>query len=284
VIIIISGVVVVRLWLVKKRALFPRLYFITQRAMSTSTTRLIANRASRITMHRDGRSSSRCRRRRHPNVVVRAKSSSLADEVSAALKGISIVVVGDDERANDAVARSLAKHLGYSPVSVPALIASSVESGAVESEESDETLSEEARALLLENGAHEQLSTYLRLCVATAGGGRGATARGDCWTWLFGSVTVWVDLEGADESAPQREAYELSEVRVVVKDGASLDDEETTGQVLAGIKALVEADDQLCGKKNLYVRFGCRGDWPDLQPPGEYAGDASAAANNAQQS
>ena len=130
-IIIISVVVVVRLWLVKKRALFPRLYFITQRAMSTSTTRLIANRASRIAIHRDGRSSSRCRRRRHPNVVVRAKSSSLADEVSAALKGISIVVVGDDERANDAVARSLAKHLGYSPVSVPALIASSVESGAV---------------------------------------------------------------------------------------------------------------------------------------------------------
>ena len=38
-------------------------------------------------------------------------------------------------------------------------------------------------------------------------------------------------------------------------------------RVLVGIDALLKADEQLCGKKNLYVRFGCRGDWPDLQPP-----------------
>jgi hypothetical protein len=94
---------------------------------------------------------------------------------------------------------------------------------------------------------------------------------------LFGAITVWVDSEGADARAPQREAYELSEVRVVVKDGVPVDGDAAADQVLEGIETLVDADDQLCGKKNLYVRFGCRGDWPDLKPPGEYAGDAATA-------
>ena len=95
-------------------------------------------------------------------------------------------------------------------MSVPALVASTA---AMERDGEGEEADAEAEALVLENSAHEQLSTFLRLVVATRGGGRGATARGDCWTWLFGSVTVWIDLEGADEEAPQRDAYELSEVR-----------------------------------------------------------------------
>jgi hypothetical protein len=68
----------------------------------------------------------------------------------------------------------------------------------------------------------------------------------------------------------------LSEVRVVVRKVAGFDASGAAEQVLAGIKALVTADESLCGKKNLYVRFGCRGDWPNLQPPGEFAGDAVA--------
>lgn len=192
------------------------------------------------------------------------------------LGGCSIVVVGDDERANDAVARALAKRLGYACVSVPALVTSALAGGAVEEEEADGT-TPEARRVVVENSAHEQLSTYLRLCVATCGGGRGATARGDCWTWLFGMVSVWVDAEGADASAPQREAYELSEVRVVVKRGEEVDYEGAADRVMEGINALVEADGELCGRKNLYIRFGCRGDWPNLQPPGEWKGELGAS-------
>jgi hypothetical protein len=30
----------------------------------------------------------------------------------------------------------------------------------------------------------------------------------------------------------------------------------------------VEGDSQLPGKKGFYVKMGCRGDWPVLQPPG----------------
>lgn len=32
----------------------------------------------------------------------------------------------------------------------------------------------------------------LRCCIATAGGGVGASARGDCWPILHGGITVWL--------------------------------------------------------------------------------------------
>lgn len=38
----------------------------------------------------------------------------------------------------------------------------------------------------------ESLSTQLRSCIATCGGGRGAAARGDCWRHLFGFITLWL--------------------------------------------------------------------------------------------
>lgn len=218
------------------------------------------------------------RARRASSRGVRARASpdaELASRVVDALKGCSVTIVGDDERLNDAVARALAVRLGYSPVSVPALVRSTA---AMERDDDGddgddgEEVDEATAALVLENSAHEQLSTFLRLVVATCGGGRGATARGDCWTWLFGSVTVWVDGEETDADAPQRDAYELSEVRVTARGGDETDAEATAARVLVGIDALLTADEQLCGKKNLYVRFGCRGDWPDLQPPGDEGG------------
>ena len=135
-----------------------------------------------------------------------ATRATKGETVAAKLKGVSVVVVGDDADANDVVARALAVRLAYSPVSVPALLESTMARGAEEgmTVDDDDDMSEDAKALVLENSAHEQLATFLRVCVATCGGGRGATARGDCWTWLFGAITVWVDAEGADESAPQR--------------------------------------------------------------------------------
>lgn len=36
------------------------------------------------------------------------------------------------------------------------------------------------------------LSTQLRSCVATYGGGGVAAARGDCWQHLFGFITIWL--------------------------------------------------------------------------------------------
>lgn len=36
------------------------------------------------------------------------------------------------------------------------------------------------------------LSTQIRSCIATCGDGGGAAARGDCWRYLFGFITVWL--------------------------------------------------------------------------------------------
>ena len=84
---------------------------------------------------------------------------------------------------------------------------------------------EDAEALMVENSVHEQLSQFLRVSLATCGAnGVGALARGDCWAWIFGMITIWVDDEESaklseenPERFPQREAYELADIRVVLK-------------------------------------------------------------------
>lgn len=38
----------------------------------------------------------------------------------------------------------------------------------------------------------ESLSTYVRCCIATCGGGIGAAARSACWRHLHGAVTIWL--------------------------------------------------------------------------------------------
>lgn len=38
-------------------------------------------------------------------------------------------------------------------------------------------------------------------------------------------------------------------------------------QIMQRVAELVKKDEDLCGKKGVYMKFGCRGDWPDLQPP-----------------
>lgn len=42
-------------------------------------------------------------------------------------------------------------------------------------------------------------------------------------------------------------------------------------QILQAVDQLVRQDTNLCGKKGVYMKFGCRGDWPDLQPPDKNA-------------
>ena len=61
-----------------------------------------------------------------------ATRATKGETVAAKLKGVSVVVVGDDADANDVVARALAVRLAYSPVSVPALLESTMARGAEE--------------------------------------------------------------------------------------------------------------------------------------------------------
>ena len=102
-----------------------------------------------------------------------------------------------------------------------------------------------AGLVIAENAVFEQLSTHIRCCVSTSGGGRGAAARGACWDYLFGQFTVWLDdvptaeraaaeaekaaaaaatkKEGdedaesdEDDTMAQREAYEFADVHLVM--------------------------------------------------------------------
>ena len=73
--------------------------------------------------------------------------------------------------------------------------------------------------------------------------------------------------------APQRQAYEQADIRIAI----AKDESEVmtpaqianaiSNQVLQRVAEIVKKDEDLCGKKGVYMKFGCRGDWPDLQPP-----------------
>ena len=202
--------------------------------------------------------------------ALKAACDAVADE----MKGVSVTFVGDNEQANVAVANALAKTLGYTPLSTPALIEQ------VTSSTREEILAEDGEAglVIAENAVLEQLSTMIRCCVATSGGGKGATARGDCWDYIFGQFTVWLDDVDAVEkakldpdSAPQRDAYAFADVRLVLSSTEVRTEHAATNiatQVMSAVAQLIEGDPQLSGKKGFYVKMGCRGDWPVLQPPG----------------
>lgn len=49
----------------------------------------------------------------------------------------------------------------------------------------------------------------------------------------------------------------------------------TMKEVLPAVETLLKKDKELCKKKALYVRLGCRGDWPNLKPP-EWNPDSEA--------
>ena len=50
-------------------------------------------------------------------------------------------------------------------------------------------------------------------------------------------------------------------------------------ETLEALRGLLAREGQtLCSKKALYVRLGCRGDWPDLQPPSWAPPDAATGA------
>ena len=51
----------------------------------------------------------------------------------------------------------------------------------------------------------EKLSTQVRACIGTCGGGGGAAARGNAWRYLFGQLTIWLGehrLRGAALLSP----------------------------------------------------------------------------------
>ncbi|KAI4311551.1 hypothetical protein MLD38_036437 [Melastoma candidum] len=191
------------------------------------------------------------------------------------LKGTSIFIVGESTEINQKVARELAVGLGYTPLNTQELL----ESFAKEKLDlwaTDEGLESVAEA---EAAVLEILSSHVRAVVATLGGQLGAARRANRWQHLYAGFTVWISsTEATDEASAKEEAKKHIEERsvgysnaeVVIKlQGWDADHSKSVAQAsLRALKQLVLSDKDLPSKKTLYIRLGCRGDWPNIKPPG----------------
>ncbi|RWR86815.1 Shikimate kinase/Threonine synthase-like protein 1 [Cinnamomum micranthum f. kanehirae] len=201
------------------------------------------------------------------------------------LQGTSIYIIGDTTAVNKYVARELAVGLGYTPLSTSDLLETfaqqTIESWLVA--EGANSVAEGEAAIL------ESLSSHVRTVVATLGGQHGAAGRADKWQHLYSGFTVWVSKsETTDEASAKEEARRnvqdgsqgYSNADMVVKLGGwDSNHAQTVAQAcLSALKQLIISDKKLPGKKSLYIRLGCRGDWPNIKPPGW---DPSSGADTA---
>uniref|UniRef100_A0A0A9GUR6 CS domain-containing protein n=1 Tax=Arundo donax TaxID=35708 RepID=A0A0A9GUR6_ARUDO len=200
---------------------------------------------------------------------------SLTSGITQLLTGVSVHIVGDSTDINEAVAKEIAEGIGYLPVCTSELLESATQKSIdawVASEGMDSVA--EAESVVLES-----LSSHVRTVVATLGGKQGAASRFDKWQYLHSGFTVWLSVSDAGDEASAREEARRSvssgsvayaKADVVVKLGGW--DPEYTRAVAQGclvaLKQLTLADKKLAGKKSLYIRLGCRGDWPNIEPPG----------------
>ncbi|CAL1376213.1 unnamed protein product [Linum trigynum] len=200
---------------------------------------------------------------------------SLSSAAVQLLKGTSVFIVGDSTEVNRRVARELAVGLGYTPLDTQELL-ESVSKQDVDSWIADEGVDSVAAA---ESSVLESLSSHARAVVSTLGGKHGAAARTTNWRHLHAGFTVWVsETEAMDQDTAKEEAIRHVQDRstghsnadVVVKlQGWDPDHAKSVAQAsLSALKRLILADKELPGKKSLYIRLGCRGDWPDIKPPG----------------
>ncbi|XVE65336.1 hypothetical protein DITRI_Ditri07aG0172900 [Diplodiscus trichospermus] len=191
------------------------------------------------------------------------------------LKGTSIYIVGDSTEINQKVAHELAVALGYTPLDTKELLetfAKQTVDSWVLAEGADSVAEAESSIL-------ESLSSHVRAVVATLGGSYGAAGRTEKWRHLYSGFTVWLSqTEAIDEDSAKEEARRhiqdssigYSNADVVVKlQGWDADHAESVAQAsLSALKRLIISDKKLPGKKSLYIRLGCRGDWPNIKPPG----------------
>ncbi|KAK6162186.1 hypothetical protein DH2020_002027 [Rehmannia glutinosa] len=200
---------------------------------------------------------------------------SLTTGLVQLLKGTSVFLVGESTEINQKIARELAVGIGYTPLSTKELLEAYTKQS-IDSwvrEEGFDAVAEAEGAIL------ESLSSQARAVVATLGGKHGAARRPDKWQHLFAGFTVWLSQsEATDEGSAKEEAKKnmedgvegYSNAEVVVKLGGW---DATYSKVVAqaslsALKRLLLSEKSLTGKKSLYIRLGCRGDWPDIKPPG----------------
>lgn len=200
---------------------------------------------------------------------------SLSVGVSALLKGTSVYLVGDSSEISGAVARELALGLKYAPLQTSQLLEQVTKKSLHELviDEGENSVAD-AEAVMLES-----INTNVRVVVATLGGTFGAATRAKNWKNLHAGFTVWLShSEAKDEASAEEEArmakqhenqaYAMADVVVKLAGWNSNAARPAAQGCLRALKCLIESDKELPGKKSLYIRMGCRGDWPNIQPPG----------------
>ncbi|KAJ6854231.1 putative inactive shikimate kinase like 2, chloroplastic [Iris pallida] len=200
---------------------------------------------------------------------------TLASGLTQLLKGTSIYLVGESTEINLEVAKELAVGLGYTPLNTSDLLEryakQSIDSWVI-SDGADSVAQAEGAIL-------EGLSSHARTVVATLGGEQGAAMKDDKWRHLHAGFTVWLSNSGAGDGKSAREearrhiqdgSLAYTNADVVVKLGRwDREHSKVVAQAcLSALKQLILSDKQLTGKKSLYIRLGCRGDWPNIKAPG----------------
>lgn len=200
---------------------------------------------------------------------------SLTVGVMQLLKGTSIYVVGESTEINQKIAKELAVGLGYTPLDTKELLEAFTKQtvdSCVAAEGSNAVAEAESTIL-------HSLSSHARTVVATLGGMHGAARRANKWRHLYAGFSIWLSQsEATDEDSARAEAKRniqqglqgYSNAEVVVKLGGwDASYSKAVAQAsLTALKRLILSDKKLPGKKSLYIRLGCRGDWPDIKPPG----------------
>ncbi|XP_057799403.1 probable inactive shikimate kinase like 2, chloroplastic isoform X2 [Salvia miltiorrhiza] len=199
---------------------------------------------------------------------------SLTTGVAQLLKGTSIFLVGESTEINNNIARELAVGLGYTPLSTKELLeaCSNQTIDSWKSEDRSDSITEAEAAIL------ESLSSQARVVVATLGGKHGAARRPNKWQHLFAGFTIWLSQsEATDEESAKEEVrndikdgergYANAEVVVKVQGWDATYTKTVAQASLSALKRLVLSDKNITGRKSLYVRLGCRGDWPDIKAP-----------------
>ncbi|CAD6212198.1 unnamed protein product [Miscanthus lutarioriparius] len=199
---------------------------------------------------------------------------SLTSGITQLLTGISVHIVGDSTDINEAVAKEIAEGIGYLPVCTSELLESATQKSIdtwVASEGVDSVA--EAESVVLES-----LSSHVRTVVATLGASKEQPADS-----TDGSTFILDEAAAREEARKSVSSGSVSYAKadVVVKLGGW--DPEYTRAVAQGclvaLKQLTLADKKLAGKKSLYIRLGCRGDWPNIEPPG-WDPESDAAPTN----
>ncbi|MCD7470121.1 hypothetical protein HAX54_009706 [Datura stramonium] len=153
------------------------------------------------------------------------------------LRNINMLVGGINWEINQRIARELAVGLGYTPLSTEELL----EAYAKQSMES--WVNEEGSDVVAEaESATRGLSKPCPCCYCSRGK-KGAAGRSKPMEASF------LDSQyGFPFLKPQMKNLQKRRQK--------------------GICKIVVEDKDLPGKKSLYIRLGCRGDWPDIKPPG----------------